>query len=90
MKYKFKKIWVEWKDVIQIGVALMALFGLFLVILLANHNAEKNYPMDSTSEKGIRAKSFEYKGHQYVLFEKSNFFGSSSGVHDPDCKICKQ
>lgn len=37
MKYKFKKIWVEWKDVIQIGVALMALFGLFLVILLANH-----------------------------------------------------
>jgi hypothetical protein len=85
MKYKFKRLWVEWKDVVLIGIAFMALFGLFAVALWANHNAEKNNPMDSTSEKGIRAKSFEYKGHQYILFKKSNFFGESSVVHDPDC-----
>lgn len=90
MKYRVKKLWVEWKDVVLIGIGLMMLLCLVLIPIWANHNAEKNNPMDSTSEKGIKAKPFEYKGHQYILFEKSNFFGSSSVVHDPDCMKCKQ
>ena len=85
MKYKFKKFWSEWRDLVLIGVGLLLLLSLFLIALLANRNA-KNNPMDSTSEKGIEARSFNYKGHKYILFEKTNVFGQISVVHDPDCK----
>lgn len=86
MKYKFKKFWNEWRDLILIGVGLSLLFSLFLIALLANRNA-KNSQVDSTSEKGIEARTFDYKGHKYILFEKANVFGQISVVHDPDC--CK-
>ena len=85
MKYKFKKFWSEWRDLGLIGIGLMLLLSLFLIALLANRSA-KNNPMDSTSEKGIEARSFDYKGHKYILFEKANVFGQISVVHDPDCK----
>ena len=71
MKYKFKKFWSEWRDLVLIGVGLLLLLSLFLIGLLANRSA-KNNPMDSTSEKGIEARSFDYKGHKYILFEKTN------------------
>ena len=45
--------------------------------------------MDSTSEKGIEARAFDYKGHKYILFEKTNVFGQISVVHDPNCCKCK-
>ena len=86
MKYKFKKFWSEWRDMFSISVGLSLLFCLFLIALLVNRSA-KNNPMDSTSEKGIEARSFDYKGHKYILFEKTSVFGQISVVHDPDC--CK-
>ena len=88
MKYKFKKFWSEWRDLVLIGVGLLLLLSLFLIALLANRSA-KNNPMDSTSEKGIEARSFDYKGHKYILFEKTNLFGQISVVHDPNCCKCK-
>lgn len=87
MKYRFKRLWVEWKDVVLMGVGLTLVFGIFAWSLWSLHNTEKNNPMDPTSEKGIEARSFEYKGHKYLLFEKTNVFGPISVVHDPDC--CK-
>lgn len=87
MKYKYKRLWVEWRDWVLVGSVSLLLFCLMMIPVWANHNAEKNNPMDLTSKKGMRAKSFEYKGHRYILFEKSDFFGSSSVLHDPDC--CK-
>lgn len=84
MKYKFKKFWEKY-DALVLGVlVLLVLFWVPVGIHLNNRN---NTPMDSTSEKGIEAKSFEYKGHKYLLFEKTNVFGPISVVHDPDC--CK-
>ena len=87
MKYKIKRLWLEYKDWILVGIAFLLLFCLFMIPLWANHKAEKNNPKDSTSDKGIVANTFEYKGHQYILFEKTNVFGPISVVHDPDC--CK-
>jgi hypothetical protein len=86
MKYKFKKFWSEWRDLVFIGVGLSLLLSLFLIALLANRNA-KNNQGNSTLDKGIEARSIEYKGHKYILFEKTNVFGQISVVHDPDC--CK-
>ena len=84
MKYKFKKFWEKYYDVVLGILALLILFWLPVGIHLSNRN---NAPTDSTSVKGIEAKSFEYKGHQYILFEKTNVLGQISVVHDPDC--CK-
>ena len=87
MKYKFKKFWAEWRDTVFVGIIILLLLSIWMMPFWANHNAEKNNPMDSTTEKGIRAKSFEYKGHKYILFEEKSVFGHISVVHDPDC--CK-
>lgn len=89
MKYKFKRLWVEWKDTLLIGIGLTLVFGMFAWSLWSLHNSGKNNPMDLTSEEGIRAKAIEYKGHQYILFEKSNVFGSSCVVLNPDCSKCE-
>lgn len=86
---KFMKFWEKRRDLVLIGVGLLLLFSLVMIPIWANHEAEKDKPMEPTSMKGIRASSFEYKGHQYVLFEKSNILRSSNIVHDPDCKKCK-
>ena len=86
MKYRFKRLWVEWKDVVLMGVGLTLVFGIFAWSLWSLPNTDNN-TMDSTTEKGIKAKSFEYKGHKYLLFEKTYVFGPISVVHDPDC--CK-
>ena len=85
MKYKFKRFWVEWRDWVLIGTAMLLLFCLLMLPVWANHNAEKKTPMYITSEKDIEAKSFEYKGHKYLLFEKTNLVGPISVLHDPDC-----
>lgn len=85
MKCKFKKFWSEWRDLVLIGVGLLLLFSLFGIALFNNNKAKKNNPMNPTSEKGIEARSFDYKGHKYILFEKTNVFGQISVVHDPDC-----
>lgn len=83
---KFKKIWEKY-DALILGVLLLAiLFWVPVGIHLYNRD---NTPVDSTSEKGIEAKSLEYKGHKYLLFEKTDFFGPISVVHDPDCNKCK-
>ncbi len=84
MKYKFKRLLVVWRNWDWL-IALLAFFLLFAVLLFVGHNTKKKNPMDSTSAKGIEAKSFEYKGHRYIQFEKSDFFGSTSVLHDPDC-----
>ena len=84
MKYRFKEFWEKYDALVWGVLALLILFWVPVGIHLYNRN---NTPMDSTSEKGIEAKSFEYKGHKYLLFEKTNVFGPISVVHDPDC--CK-
>lgn len=86
MKCKFKKFWEKY-DALVLGV--LALFILFWVPVGIHLSNRYNNPTDPTSEKGIEAKSFEYKGHQYILFEKTNLFGQISIVHDPDCNKCK-
>ena len=87
MKYKFKKFWAECKDLAWLVYGFLLLLSIWMMPFWANHNAEKNNPMDSTTEKGIRAKSLEYKGHKYILFEENSVLGQISVVHDPDC--CK-
>ena len=86
MKYKLKSFWGKY-DVLVLGVLVFfILFWVPVGIHLSNRN---NTPADSTSEKGVEAKSFEYKEHKYLLFEKTNVFGPISVVHDPDCNKCK-
>jgi len=87
MKYKFKRFWEESGDLVTIGICLLFLFGLMMFPYFANQIAQKNNPMDSTSVKDIKAKSLEYKGHKYLLFERTNLVGPISVIHDPDC--CK-
>lgn len=84
MKYKFMKFLRE-NDVL-IVVVLFILILFWVSVGIHRYNRD-NTPVDSTSEKGIEAKTFEYKGHKYILFEKTNVFGPISVVHDPDC--CK-
>lgn len=89
MKYKLKKIWEKHMDVIALGITLFVLACVMMSLALVNHNSEKNTPMESTSEEEIRAKSFDYKGHQYILFEETRPLGASSFLHNPDCRKCK-
>ena len=89
MKYKFKEFWGEWKDWVLMSVGLLLLFSLFGIALFNINDAKKENPMDPTSEKGIEARAFDYKGHKYILFEKTNVFGQISVVHDPNCCKCK-
>ena len=89
MKYKYKKIWEERKDTVMVCIAFIVLFSVMMSLTLVNHNSEKNTPMESTSEEAIKARSFDYKGHQYILFEENRSFGASSILHNPDCKKCK-
>lgn len=71
----------------MIGFGFLALFSLFGIALINNSKAKKERPSDSTYENGIEAKSLEYKGHKYILFERTNLVGPISIIHDPDC--CK-
>lgn len=89
MKYFFYKFWAKWRDQIMIGLGVSAIVLLLMTPLIANKLSERDNPMELSSDEGIQAKSFEYKGHQYVLFEKRNIIRSSSIVHDPDCNKCK-
>lgn len=89
MKCKFKKIWGEWKNTIMAITAFIIVACLMLSLSWIKHDDKQNNPMESTSEEKIKAKSFDYKGHQYILFEECRAFGASSFIHDPDCKKCK-
>ena len=89
MKDKLKKIWEKHMDVIALGITLFVLIGVMLSLSWVKHNKEEDTPMESTSEEEIKAKSFDYKGHQYILFEETRSFGASSILHNPDCKKCK-
>jgi hypothetical protein len=89
MKYKFKKIWAEHEEGFVLGIALFGLLGVMLSLLWVKHDEKRDILMESTSEKSIRAELFDYKGHQYILFEESRAFGASSFLHNPDCKKCK-
>jgi hypothetical protein len=50
---------------------------------------KERHPIRVPLEKDIEARSFDYKGHKYILFEKTNVFGQISVVHDPNCCKCK-
>ncbi len=89
MKYYFKKIWEEHRDGVSLGIALFVLVGVMGSLLWIKHDDKRDIPMESTSEKNIRAELFDYKGHQYIMFEESRAFGASSILHNPDCKKCK-
>lgn len=56
--------------------------GLFLsiaVLLLASCN-------DKTPEE-VKAKKFEFEGHSYIEFYRSDIIRGRTGfVHDPDCQ----
>lgn len=54
-----------------------------------SRNADEMLSMESTSEKVIKAKTFDYRGHQYFFFEVARALGASSVLHNPDCKKCK-
>ena len=89
MKDKLKKFMIEYEDVAVICIIFIAVAVGLLPFSLLSHNAEKNDPRESTSEEAIKARSFDYKGHQYILFEENRSFGASSILHNPDCKKCK-
>lgn len=89
MNNMFKKIWEEHQDGVTLGIALFVLVGVMGSLLWIKHNDTRDIPMDSTSVEEIKAKSFDYKGHQYIMFEESRAFGASSILHNPDCKKCK-
>lgn len=63
--------------------------GVMLMPLRIRRDAEKNTPMELTSEEEFKAKTFDYRGHQYILFEEARRFGASSFLHNPDCKKYK-
>ena len=86
MKCKFKKIWGDWRETIMVVIAFIVLACVMLSISWIKHDDKQNNPMESTSEEKIKAKSFDYKGHQYILFEECRAFEASSFIHDPDCK----
>ena len=89
MNNMFKKIWEEHQDGVSLGIAMVVLAGVMLSLLWVKHDEKRDVQMESTSEESIRAESFDYKGHQYILFEESRAFGASSILHNPDCKKCK-
>ena len=86
---KLKKIWEEHQEGVALGIAMFVLAGVMFMLFRTSHNAEGEFPMESTSEEKIKAKSFDYKGHQYILFEEARALGASSILHNPDCKKCK-
>ena len=86
MKNKLKKIWEEYMNGISLGIALIVLAGVMFMFFRSNHNADETLKMEPTSENVIKAKTFDYKGHQYILFEEARRFGTSSFLHNPDCK----
>lgn len=89
MKFKLKKIWKEHMEGISLGIAFIVLVIVMLKLFRVSHNADETLVMESTSENAIKAKTFDYKGHQYILFEEARSFGASSFLHSPDCKKCK-
>ena len=89
MKNKFKKFWEEYRIGILVGIAIPVTFAWLLTPVLISHNEEEETPMESTSDKSIRAETFDYKGHQYILFSTGSRLGPSGFLHDPDCKKCK-
>lgn len=89
MKYKLKKILEKHEDGAVICIIFIAVAVGVLPFSLIGRNAKKNDPRESTSEEGIKATSFDYKGHQYILLEEDRSFGASSILHNPDCKKCK-
>ena len=84
MKDKLKKFFAEHRDNVVFYMAMLDLAGVMLSLTLISNNTER----ESTSEEEIKAKSFDYKGHQYILFDENHTFGASSILHDPDCKKC--
>ena len=89
MKDKLKKFMIEHEDVAVMCIIFFAVAVGVLPFSLIGRNAKKNELRESTSEEGIKATSFDYKGHQYILFEESGSFGASSILHNPDCRKCK-
>lgn len=89
MKDKLKKFMIEHENVAVICIIFIAVAVGMLPFSLIGRNAKKNDPRESTSEEVIKATTFDYKGHQYILFEENRSFGASSILHNPDCKKCK-
>lgn len=82
-------MWEEHMEGISLGIALFVLVGVMLMLFRTSHNVDETLAMEPTSENVIKAKTFDYKGHQYILFEEARALGSSSVLHNPDCKKCK-
>ena len=89
MKDKFKNILAEHEDAVVICIIFIVVAVGMLPFSLIGRNAKKNDPRESTSEEGIKATSFDYKGHQYILLEENRSFGASSILHNPDCRKCE-
>lgn len=89
MKYKLKKIWEEHMEGIALGIALIVLGGVMFMLFRTSQNVDETLAMEPTSENVINAKTFDYRGHQYILFEETRPLVSSSFLHNPDCKKCK-
>ena len=89
MKNKFKKFFREHIVIFALGALPFILAGWLLIPSWISHNGEEDTPMESTTDNSISAESFEYKGHQYILFSTGSRLGPSGFLHDPDCKKCK-
>ena len=89
MKDKLKKFMIEHENVAVICIIFIAVAVGMLPFLLIGRNVKKNDPRESTSEEGIKATSFDYKEHQYILFKENRSFGASSILHNPDCRKYK-
>lgn len=58
---------------------MRAIFLIIAALLLASCN-------DKTHEE-VKAKKFEFEGHSYIEFYRSDIFRDRTGfVHDPDCQ----
>lgn len=88
MKDGFKNFLRKHRDSIIFG-GCISVMAIIMLMPLWIDNDKEDTPMESTSDKIIKAESFYYKGHQYLLFSTGSRHGPSGILHDPDCTKCK-
>ena len=69
---------------ICLGIATLVGYVSFLA-WGAYKSDQRYYAQDETSNEYLRARTFVYDRHRYILFERHNVVGNTYIVHDPDC-----
>lgn len=67
---------------------------LLLLVILGSCSIETDSIEDfkkAINSPILSIEHFEYKGHDYILFDSGNGHWAGGGVvHDPDCNKCKE